>query len=136
MTVSSAARHSTYWFRHSATLAVCLLVACSVRAADDGADVVAPDIVVAADGTGDFKTIQAAIESIPRDNRERTIVLVKNGVYNEKLRIEADCITLRGESREGVRIEDAAAVAVSFPGFFPMIDELRRASVVIEDDRR
>ncbi len=39
-------------------------------------------------------------------------------------------------SREGVRIEDAAAVAVSFPGFFPMIDELRRASVVVEDDRR
>jgi len=39
-------------------------------------------------------------------------------------------------SREGVRIEDAEAVAVSFPGFFAMIDELRRASVVVEDERR
>ena len=39
-------------------------------------------------------------------------------------------------SREGVRIDDAAAVAVSFPGFFEMIDELRRASVVVEDERR
>ena len=39
-------------------------------------------------------------------------------------------------SREGVRIEDAQAVAVSFPGFFSMVDELRRASVVVEDERR
>ena len=39
-------------------------------------------------------------------------------------------------SREGVRIDDAEAVAVSFPGFFAMIDELRRASVVVEDERR
>jgi 5-enolpyruvylshikimate-3-phosphate synthase len=39
-------------------------------------------------------------------------------------------------SREGVRIDDAAVVAVSFPGFFEMLDELRRASAVREDDRR
>jgi 3-phosphoshikimate 1-carboxyvinyltransferase len=39
-------------------------------------------------------------------------------------------------SREGVRIEEAEAVGVSFPGFFPMLDELRRASAVVEDDRR
>ena len=39
-------------------------------------------------------------------------------------------------SREGVRIDDAAAVAVSFPGFFEMLDELRRSSAVEEDDRR
>ena len=39
-------------------------------------------------------------------------------------------------SREGVRIDDAAAVAVSFPDFFEMLDELRRTSAVEEDDRR
>ena len=39
-------------------------------------------------------------------------------------------------SREGVRVEDADAVGVSFPGFFGMLDELRRASVVVEDERR
>jgi 3-phosphoshikimate 1-carboxyvinyltransferase len=39
-------------------------------------------------------------------------------------------------SREGVRIDDAEAVAVSFPGFFSMVDALRRASVVVEDERR
>jgi 3-phosphoshikimate 1-carboxyvinyltransferase len=39
-------------------------------------------------------------------------------------------------SREGVRVEGADAVAVSFPGFFEMLDELRRTSAVEEDDRR
>ena len=39
-------------------------------------------------------------------------------------------------SREGVRVEDADAVGVSFPGFFEMLEELRRTSAVEEDDRR
>ena len=39
-------------------------------------------------------------------------------------------------SREGVRIGDAEAVSVSFPGFFEMLDELRRASAVEQPDRR
>jgi 3-phosphoshikimate 1-carboxyvinyltransferase len=39
-------------------------------------------------------------------------------------------------SREGVRLDDADAVAVSFPGFFEVVEELRRASAVVEDDRR
>ena len=39
-------------------------------------------------------------------------------------------------SREGVRIEGADAVSVSFPGFFEMLGELRSASDVAEDERR
>ncbi len=66
---------------------------------------VPPDITVAADGSGDFTTVQAAVESIPRDNHERTIVFVKDGVYKEKVRVDAACVTLQGESRTGTRIE-------------------------------
>src|SRR5206468_10389078 len=65
----------------------------------------APDLTVAADGSGDFKTIQGAIASIPRDNRERRIVFVKDGVYREKVRVDASFVTLRGESRAGTRLE-------------------------------
>jgi len=39
-------------------------------------------------------------------------------------------------SREGVRVDGADAVTVSFPGFFEMLAELRRTSAVVEDDRR
>jgi pectinesterase len=64
-----------------------------------------PDIVVAADGSGQFKTVQQAVESIPKNNRQRTVILIKDGVYHEKVRIDASFVTLRGQSREGTRIE-------------------------------
>jgi len=64
-----------------------------------------PDITVARDGSGDFKTIQEAVASIPRDNRQRIIVSIKDGVYHEKVRIDPDFITFRGQSRGGTRIE-------------------------------
>lgn len=64
-----------------------------------------PDLVVAQDGSGDFNSVQAAVQSISKDNHERKIVLIKNGVYHEKVRIDAACVTLRGESRTGARIE-------------------------------
>ncbi|MGD1018183.1 MAG: pectinesterase family protein [Verrucomicrobiia bacterium] len=64
-----------------------------------------PDVTVAPDGSGDFKTIQEAIDSIPSDNGQRMIIFIKDGVYHEKVRIDADFVTLRGQSRQGTRIE-------------------------------
>ena len=64
-----------------------------------------PDLVVAADGRGDFKTIQAAVASIPKTNTDRTVVLVKDGIYHEKIRVDASFVTLRGQSRQGTRVE-------------------------------
>jgi pectinesterase len=69
------------------------------------ADLPKPDMVVAADGTGDFKTIQAALDSIPKTNTERVVVLVKSGVYREKVRVDASCVTLCGEGRTVTQIE-------------------------------
>jgi pectinesterase len=68
-------------------------------------DLPAPDIVVAGDGTGDFKTVRAAVESIPATNRERVIVLIKNGTYHEKIRVDASFVTLRGQNRKETHIE-------------------------------
>lgn len=61
-------------------------------------------ITVAQDGSGDFLTITEAINSLPMFNYERTIIFIKNGIYNEKFRIDQDYITLRGESRENTII--------------------------------
>jgi pectinesterase len=47
-------------------------------------------------------SIQEAIDTIPADNRERVVVLVPNGVYDERVRIDQNRVTLRGESRDGV----------------------------------
>ncbi len=61
------------------------------------------DFVVALDGSGDFTTIQAAINAVPSNSDRATIIFIRRGVYNtEKLIIPADKqnVTMIGESRE------------------------------------
>jgi hypothetical protein len=76
-----------------------------VSAASYAAPAVAPDVIVAADGSGDFTTVQAAVAALPRDNHERRIIFIKRGVYHEKVRIDANDVTLEGENRGDTRIE-------------------------------
>lgn len=43
------------------------------------------DFVVAQDGSGDFFTVQQAVDAVPDMRRSRTTVYIRNGVYKEKL---------------------------------------------------
>lgn len=43
------------------------------------------DFVVAADGSGDFKTVQQAIDAVPDFRKNVTVIFIKNGLYKEKL---------------------------------------------------
>jgi len=61
--------------------------------------------VVAQDGSGDFKTITQAIDALPMFNYQRVVIFIKNGLYNEKVRITQDYVTLCGESRDSTIIE-------------------------------
>lgn len=63
------------------------------------------DVIVAKDGSGDFTTIQEAINSIPSNNSSLKTILIKNGVYNEKIRFDTNFIALVGEDRDSTRIE-------------------------------
>jgi pectinesterase len=90
-------------------LVVALLI--SVSSIAPGGTLPKPDIIVAADGGGDFKTIQAAVASIPKTNADRIVVFIKDGSYREKIRVDASFVTLRGQSHKGTRIE------------FPQLDE-------------
>jgi len=56
------------------------------------------DIIVAKDGTGNFTTIQAAIDSVPSNSSKRTVIFVKNGTYKEVVTIRKNNIHLIGES--------------------------------------
>src|SRR5690242_15426856 len=62
-------------------------------------------ITVAADGSGDFTTIQSAVDTIPRSNRERVLINVRDGVYVEKVLLQPDRVTLRGQSRNGTQLK-------------------------------
>lgn len=64
------------------------------------------DLVVALDGSGDFKTIQAAVDAAPDDSAVRTTILVRRGTYAELVIVAATKknLTLRGEDRRGTVI--------------------------------
>jgi hypothetical protein len=65
-------------------------------------------LTVAADGTGDFSTIQGAMDFIPdslSSERERYTIYVRNGDYEELVYFRNKrFVTIEGESREGVVI--------------------------------
>lgn len=57
--------------------------------------------VVSADGTGDYFTVQAAVDAAPKDGT-RTIVFIRDGFYKEQVTIPRGVvISLIGESRDG-----------------------------------
>ena len=66
----------------------------------------AREIVVAADGSGDFRTVQAAIDAAPAEASQRTVSLIRRGVYRELVTVPAEKtnLTLKGEDRAGVII--------------------------------
>ena len=63
------------------------------------------DITVALDGSGNYKTIQEAVNSV-RDFGQRVTIHIKKGVYHEKLVVPAwkTQITLLGEDKDNTLI--------------------------------
>ena len=74
-------------------------------------------VVVAADGSGDFRSVQVAIDSLPANNSERAVIAIRNGRYKEQLRLDKSFVTLRGEDRKKTRIEfEIETSACKIPG--------------------
>ncbi|MDB5193583.1 MAG: hypothetical protein JWQ96_3146 [Segetibacter sp.] len=66
-------------------------------------------LVVDVNGKGDFKSIQAAINSLPVSAATTRTIYIKPGVYNEKIYIEKHNVALVGEDREKIIITQAIA---------------------------
>ncbi|MGG1555150.1 pectinesterase family protein [Paenibacillus ferrarius] len=64
----------------------------------------AHSLIVAQDGTGDFSTIQAAVNAISASNTVRTVIFIKDGEYYEKVNVNKPNVSLVGESRDGTVI--------------------------------
>ena len=60
------------------------------------------DMTVAADGTGDFCTVQAAIDAVPANNKTAVTITVQPGTYTEMLYVPSSkpFITLQGTDRD------------------------------------
>jgi pectinesterase len=57
-------------------------------------------IIVDINGRGNYRSIQAAINSLPDSSSSPRIIFIKNGTYSEKLYIEKSNIVLQGQDRE------------------------------------
>ena len=66
-------------------------------------------IVVDINGSGDFKTIQEAINSLAASSNTLRTILIRKGVYKEKLFIEKSNIVFEGEDKEKTIITAAIA---------------------------
>ena len=80
--------------------------------------VLSKDITVAQDGSGDFKTIQEAVNSVRDLTQERVIIRIKRGTYHEKLIIPSwkTDISLIGEDEENTIITNSDYSGKPFPG--------------------
>ena len=65
------------------------------------------DFVVAADGSGDYKTIQEAINAVPDYRKKQTKIFVKSGTYKEKVVIPESKIDIKlvGQNRDNTVIQ-------------------------------
>ena len=48
------------------------------------------NVTVAADGSGDVKTVNAALAKVPEDNKSRCTIKIKPGTYDEQIRVPAN----------------------------------------------
>lgn len=58
-------------------------------------------ITVAQDGSGDYKTVQAALNSVPLQNKKQLTIFIRKGIYLEKLFLDStkNFITVIGEDK-------------------------------------
>ncbi|KAJ6706186.1 PECTINESTERASE [Salix purpurea] len=63
---------------------------------------VTPDVVVAADGSGNYKTVSAAVAAAPKKSSTRYIIRIKAGVYRENVDVtkEMTNIMFMGDGRK------------------------------------
>jgi len=77
-------------------------------------------ITVALDGSGDYRSIQEAVDHAPSGTAEqRTVIHIRDGVYKEKLHIEKPFLYLVGESAEGTIITYDDYARKTFPDGSP-----------------
>ncbi|RZK96631.1 MAG: pectin esterase, partial [Hymenobacter sp.] len=73
-------------------------------------------LVVAADGSGDYRSVQAAFDAVPEGNADWLTIVVKPGTYKEKLTLAA------GKTHVRLLGEDAARTILTFDNFNQRID--------------
>jgi pectinesterase len=65
-------------------------------------------LVVAAEGGGDYRTVQEAVDAVPAGNRERFVIRIRPGVYKERI------VVPKGKPFVSFEGEDAGKTILTF----------------------
>ncbi len=104
-------------------------------------------LIVAQDGSGNFTTVQAALNAIPLNNRTPIVVQIRKGVYTEKLTLDSTkhFVTLIGEDKANtiltyndfsgkVTIPDGRTLTTSSSGsFYIFADDFRAENLTFQN---
>ncbi len=112
----------------------------STKAARDAPAADAMPLVVSTDGSGDFNTIQGAMDSMPDHGTKRVTIQVRSGVYHEIVYFRnKDNVTIQGEAPGAVRVTYANSEVFNphpvnlktneLPGTYPS----RRATFAVDN---
>lgn len=68
--------------------------------------IIKPDVVVAKDGSGDFKTIASALRKVPKKSRKTFVIYIKKGTYTENVTVERSMqnVVMIGDGQMETRI--------------------------------
>ena len=72
-------------------------------------------LIVAQDGSGDYRSIQEAVDAARSGEHAPTIILIREGVYRERVVIHRDNLRLIGEDREKTVITHSACAKDLYP---------------------
>lgn len=99
--------------------------------------------VVAADGSGEFASVQEAIDACPSNRTARFVIFIKPGTYKEKIRIPADKTMLKlvGESYQSVILtyDDHAKITSDYASTRVYADDFYAENITFQnpiDSRR
>ncbi|XP_057436351.1 probable pectinesterase/pectinesterase inhibitor 21 [Lotus japonicus] len=88
-----------------------------------------PNVTVAIDGSGDFKSINEALEKVPKHNKKPFVIYIKEGIYHEYVEVNKHMthVVFVGDGGKKTRI-------TGNKNFIDGINTYRTATVAIQGD--
>lgn len=86
------------------------------------------DLVVAADGSGDYLTVQEGINAVPDNSQERTVLFIKNGTYREKITVPSSKVNL---TMIGENVDSTVIVYNDYAGKTPEMNTFSSQTIEI-----